>query len=414
MRPSTSWIATPHALRSSLQRRHVSDGRLFQAGDLVLLREKHNRSTPPILSRPLEQGKRIEGHRGVILHDDVIGRRVRDVVKSHTPRSQRDGTEYRLHNVTLDEYVRLTKRLVTPIYPADANLIVSLLDLHADESMYGPDADQRLEILEAGTGHGGLTLHLSRAIHAANSSARLSSNVGASVGIDEFRSRRRAVVHTTDVSPLFSAHAETVVKGFRRGFYAMNVDFHVGDVGDTLKKLYTDRDDGTYTPFLSHALLDLPAAEGHLAKVAEALKTDGTLIVFNPSITQIMKCVTKVKDEGILLDLDRVVELGVNGGSGGREWDIRFIRPKSLQKRATAPDDVHNISETSAASEDEVESVGGSSTLHTPVSDEDQHWSTVCRPKVGERITGGGFLGVWKKQRDMRFGLPLPEASIYT
>ena len=31
-----------------------------------------------------------------------------------------------------------------------------------------------------------------------------------------------------------------------------------------------------------------------------------------------------------------------------------------------------------------------------PVSD-DNGWEMVCRPKVGIRISGGGFVGVWRR-----------------
>ena len=30
---------------------------------------------------------------------------------------------------------------------------------------------------------------------------------------------------------------------------------------------------------------------------------------------------------------------------------------------------------------------------------DDSEWSLVCRPKVGDRVVGGGFLGVFKKMR---------------
>lgn len=102
--------------RTSTRRRLLSD-RPFQADDLVLLRNKNDRTAPPILSKPLKPGRRIESHRGVVLHDDLIGRRVRDVVRAQTPRSTKGtvGAEYRLHQVTLDDYCRLSRRLVTPI-----------------------------------------------------------------------------------------------------------------------------------------------------------------------------------------------------------------------------------------------------------------------------------------------------------
>lgn len=90
----------------------------FKAEDLVVLRNKNDPTAPPILTRPLKPGRRIESHKGVILHDDILGRSVRDVVRAQTPRSTKGtvGAEYRLHQVTLEDYCRLSKRLVTPIY----------------------------------------------------------------------------------------------------------------------------------------------------------------------------------------------------------------------------------------------------------------------------------------------------------
>jgi tRNA A58 N-methylase Trm61 len=233
-------------------------------------------------------------------------------VEARTVKSTKAPTEYRIHNVTLEDYVLLSRRLVTPIYPADANLIVNLLDLHPETSNCGPD-EPKLEILEAGTGHGALTLYLSRAVHAANARSRDLHNDGD----EDANNHRRAIIHTIDVSPKFSTYAQAVVEGFRKGMYSRNVDFHVGDVSDWVKAAQEAR--GTKT-FLSHAFLDLPSAENHVETVADALETDGTLIAFNPSITQIIECATKVKNLNVPLDLDRVVELGVNGGTGGREW----------------------------------------------------------------------------------------------
>lgn len=376
---------TAALLQSLPQRRWISDGRPFAPGDLVILRQKIDRSAPPILTKPLKPGRRIEGHKGVIKHDDIIGKRVRDIVKSGHTRSTREPTEYRLHEVTLEEYTRLSRRLVTPIYPADANLIVSLLDLHPDAIEPEDGAPQLdIEILEAGTGHGALTLHLSRAIHAANNAVRVNSE-----DAHEWKAQRRAVIHTTDVSSQFSAHAQTVVEGFRRGIYKRNIDFHVGDVSEVLKTLHQSRNSSS---FLSHAFLDMPAADAHLATVADALRTDGTLIVFNPSITQIIACATKVKEQGIPLDLEKVVELGVNGGSGGREWDVRFVRPRSAEP---SPEKLLTSDTDTSDGEDSLNQCAS-------VSAVDKAWSLVCRPKVGERIVGGGFLGVWKKQRNVR------------
>jgi tRNA A58 N-methylase Trm61 len=292
-----------------------------------------------------------------------------------------------LQHVSLDEYCCLTRRLVTPIYPADANLIVSLLDLHPDASVESDGEESKLEVLEAGTGHGALTLHLSRAIHAANVPRESHDETAPD------QDSRRAVIHSVEVSPRFSEHAQQVVKGFRHGLYAKNVDFHVGNVSDWVKEAFKSRGS---SPFLSHAFLDLPSADVHMANVAEALRVDGTLVVFNPSITQITECAKHVKEERIPLDLAKVVELGVNGGSGGREWDVRFVRPRSLGKLQAEAPGLPSDTRSSLDSEDEV--AASESEERTPtVPTEQRGWSFVCRPKVGERITGGGFLGVWKK-----------------
>ena len=49
---------------------------------------------------------------------------------------------------------------------------------------------------------------------------------------DSWRAGRSAIVHTVDISPQYSAHAEKIVRGFRRGIYAGNVDFYVGHIGN--------------------------------------------------------------------------------------------------------------------------------------------------------------------------------------
>lgn len=81
--------------------------------DLVILRQKSDPSAPPILTKPLALNTRIGTHKGTISHDDIIGKRPRDVIKTSS------GAEFRIHAVSLDEYVRLTKRLVTPVSAPD-------------------------------------------------------------------------------------------------------------------------------------------------------------------------------------------------------------------------------------------------------------------------------------------------------
>ncbi|KAF2501067.1 S-adenosyl-L-methionine-dependent methyltransferase [Lophium mytilinum] len=349
--------------------------------------------------------------RGEVPHSNIIGKRIRDIVLA------KKGHEFRVYEPTLAEYVRLTPRVVTPIYPSDANIIVSLLDIHVTPPSGSNEDAPPLEILEAGTGHGALTLHLSRAIHAANPALpnlqststglregedpeKLAESIVESnnASLEAWKQQRRAVVHTLDISKEFQSHARKVVRNFRKGIYAGNVDFHVGDVSAWVASEMKARN--TTEPFLSHIFLDLPSADSHLANVAPALHVDGILAVFNPSITQIAECVEIIRTQKLPYVLDQVVELGATATM--RQWDVRSVRPRSVFKKAA----LSQASETSEASSDEAsqdEAVEGHASRDGELEDNmaktKSDYAMVCRPKVGERVVGGGFLGLWRRMR---------------
>jgi len=100
--------------------------------------------------------------------------------------------------------------------------------------------------------------------------------------------------------------------------------------------------------------------------------------------------------------LERAVELGT-GLSSGRLWDVRFALKKSradpsswVEKTAT---------ESSNYLEDHTNDVsqhiGAKDTLLTSEDTPKEDNSVlVCRPKVGQRIVGGGFIGIWRRIED--------------
>jgi tRNA A58 N-methylase Trm61 len=413
------------------QVRNISDLRPFAYGDNIILENTTDRYAPHILCN-LRPGKIIENHKGIIKHEDIVGKRVRSLVTAvqTSKKATRASQVYRVYEASLDEWVRYSERVVTPLYPSDANLIVNLLDLHPDPphaATKQQSSEPRLEILEAGTGHGSLTLYLSRAIHAANPPLPDLSQAGTGdvhkpenpetgrsqlqsndPRLEEWRNERRAVLHTIEVSPKHSKHAQRTVSGFRNGMYARNVDFHIGDVSEWIQHAMSTRGSD---PFLSHVILDLPSAPEHFSKVTDALRVNGTLIVFAPSITQITECATHVKQSRLELDLQTVIELGVNGGTGGREWDVRFTRVRnSIPVRSESTAAPVTEGPTVAAS-DEPALINEAMSSGTSDGDSLSHAEApagtptgaplhlVCRPKVGERIVGGGFLGVWRKRR---------------
>jgi len=306
------------------------------------------------------------------------------------------------------------------IYPPDANTIVNLLDLHPDAAPGPKEKDSpRLEILEAGTGHGGLTLHLARAIHAANPPAPSIPNPSGEDGESDsddainaawmqWKRERRAVIHSIDVKERYSKHARDIVRRFRRGMYFGNVDFHVGDIVEFVNARLASAttENPNEEPFLSYAVLDLSSAMSYLDIIAKALRVDGKLVIFNPSITQIAECRQKIHEQRIPLMFEKAVELGV-GMSAGREWDVRptFVRAKQKQppqqgeRNVEDKDDECYESVTREGSEENFhieEAEAQSQEKVEPKKD----WVMVCRPKVGKTVIGGGFVGLWSKKRE--------------
>lgn len=251
-------------------------------------------------------------------------------------------------------------------------------------------------------------MHLSRAIHAANPPRPKPQPVaeqdepedavylGESMAdmdhtsAEAWKNNRRAIVHTLDISSKHSKHAKKIVEGFRGGMYGGNVDFHVGDVSDWIAEQTLARKAGE--PFLSHVFLDLPNANHHLVNVAPALHVNGILAVFNPSITQIAECVELIREQKLPYLLDQVIELGAGTV---REWDVRAVRPRASLKESEAQGSARNSTgeaidpvEGQAASDDE---------LAKNLAQTEEKWAMICRPKVGQQVVGGGFLGVWRR-----------------
>ena len=77
--------------------------------DIVLLKHIHNSASTPILSTRLHAGRKIVLQRDSIAHDDILGKRLRDLVSS------RKRINYRITEPTLAEYTDLSPRIVTPV-----------------------------------------------------------------------------------------------------------------------------------------------------------------------------------------------------------------------------------------------------------------------------------------------------------
>lgn len=282
---------------------------------------------------------------------------------------------------------------LSQIYPNDASTIVSLLDLNPSRPGEDDQDDESppFEIFEAGTGMGSLTLHIARALHAANptfpaplrqtlisspfkphyefttSRGCLEVSPEQQSALDAYASSRRAVLHTLDRNTKHARAAYKLVRNFRRAQYLPSVDFHVGSVDEYISRRL-EQTGGQ--PFLSRAILDLPSAHENAERVIEALHPNGLLILFKPSISQIADFQAWSTETKQPVRMEKVIELystttsdgGVHDSSGGRHWDVKTVIPRAQQGE------------------------GGDG---KPVQ--------VMRPRVGERVAGGGFVAVLRR-----------------
>lgn len=139
-------------------------------------------------------------------------------------------------------------------------------------------------------------------------------------------------------------------------------------------------------------------------------------------MTQIGDCVRQIKKDGLPFVLEKTLELGM-GISGGRMWDVRLTSPRarSTDRRAVLEGRMgkeigeKDVATGEAAADEEAvtddESDAGTLTeTEEPADVESEAKSTrtiapspedaqvlVCRPKVGERVVGGGFVALFRK-----------------
>ncbi|MDM7324374.1 MAG: SAM-dependent methyltransferase [Thermus sp.] len=241
-------------------------------GELFLLKDQKGRS---FLLR-LKEGGVFHHHRGTVPHEAIWRAGPGGKVYTHL------GEELSVHRPTLEEYVLHMRRSATPTYPKDASAMVTLLDLAPG-----------MRVLEAGTGSGGLTLFLARAV--------------GPTGLVETYERR----------PQHLAQAQANIKAF---WQVENVRFHPVSLEEA--QLEGESFHGV--------ALDLMEPWKVLAKATEALMTDRFLVAYLPNITQVLELVGRAGD--LPLKLERVLEVT------WREWEIRLpvAHPRFQQVAHTA------------------------------------------------------------------------------
>ncbi|SHF04771.1 tRNA (adenine-N1)-methyltransferase [Streptoalloteichus hindustanus] len=210
----------------------------FRAGDRVQLTDPKGRRYTVLL----EPGGQYHTHRGVLAHDELIGRPEGSVVTSA------GGTQFLALRPLLADYVLSMPRGAQVIYPKDAAQIV----------MWG-DIFPGARVLEAGAGSGALTCSLLRA-------------VGEHGSVTSYEVRED--------------HAEHAVRNVDRFFgeRPANWTLHVGDVTE-------------HTGEVDRVVLDMLAPWDVLDSVSKALVPGGVLVVYVATTTQLSKVTEALREQ---------------------------------------------------------------------------------------------------------------------
>lgn len=210
-----------------------------QVGDLVLLVSPTNKRFVVRLA----VGEAFHTHRGVIQHDDLIGKPWGSVIQTHT------GKEYYLLRPTLNDLLLELKRNTQIMYPKDIGYVLLMMGI-------GPGA----QVVEAGTGSGALTIALAWAVGT------------------------QGHVYSYEVRPPMQALAR---KNLERLGLLERVTLKEGDIAYGFDERNADA-----------LFLDLPNPHDYLSQVREALKPGGCFGALLPTTNQVQRLLNELYAQG--------------------------------------------------------------------------------------------------------------------
>lgn len=244
----------------------MDDRRPFAADEPCLLFD--NRGRRYLLT--LRPGGEFQYHLGMLAHGDIIG-----TLPGTVLRSTKDSELIPLRP-RLADFVLKMKRGATPVYPKDAGAIVMWADI-------GPG----MTVLEAGTGSGGLTMVLGRAV----------GGEGKVVSVE--RRQDHAAVAAKRIATFF-------------GEVPKQIELRIGDVEEHIAEVAPDR-----------IVLDLPEPWHSVSAAAEHLPGGGVFCCYVPTVPQVQTVREALAGSGAFMDVT-TFELLL------REWavDGRSVRPE--------------------------------------------------------------------------------------
>lgn len=217
----------------------------FREGERVQLTDERGKMS----TITLQEGGEFHTHRGVLRHDELLGRPEGTVVENSA------GLQYQALRPLLKDFVLSMPRGAAVVYPKDAGQIVTMADIF-------PGA----RVIEAGVGSGALSISLLRAI-------------GDTGHLRSFERRE-------EFAEIARGNVETMFGGPHPAWTLT--------LGDLSEQLGQTEEPGS----VDRAVLDMLAPWECLDAVAVALAPGGVLICYVATVTQLSRVAEALREDG--------------------------------------------------------------------------------------------------------------------